>query len=135
MCRGFYNPRERSQRKAGICIAGGIGAGSAISIGPGGRPSGAGQWLQFRRRCGFPDVRLHDLRRTKGAYAAISGVSLQKIGGMLGHKSLGSTQIYARLSEESVQDASRAADAAMQQAAMNSSKKPRKAVPMLAAHA
>jgi integrase len=67
------------------------------------------KWLQFRRRCGFPDVRLHDLRRTKGAYAAISGVSLQKIGGMLGHKSLGSTQIYARLSEESVQDASRAA--------------------------
>jgi integrase len=90
------------------------------------------KWGQFRKRCGFPDLRLHDLRRSKGAYAAISGVSLQKIKDLLGHKSMASTLIYARLNEASVQDASRAADLAMKSAMDNSSKKTRKAVPMLA---
>jgi integrase len=45
------------------------------------------RWMEFRKRAGIPDVRLHDLRRSKGAYAAISGESLQKVAGMLGHRS------------------------------------------------
>jgi integrase len=71
------------------------------------------RWGEFRKRAGIPDVRLHDLRRTKGSYAALSGESLQKIGALLGHQSLGSTHIYARLNQESVREASLASDAAM----------------------
>jgi integrase len=41
------------------------------------------QWTRFRSACGFGDVRLHDLRRTRGSYLAISGVSLQQIGKVL----------------------------------------------------
>jgi len=72
------------------------------------------QWDKFRKRVGIPDVRIHDLRRTKGSYMAISGVSLQQIGAVLGHRSLGSTQIYARLHQESLREAVATGDAAMQ---------------------
>jgi integrase len=80
------------------------------------------KWTVFRERAQIPDVRLHDLRRTKGSYAALSGESLQKIAAVLGHKSLGSTQIYARLNEEAARQASMAADATMEQM-MNKAKK------------
>jgi integrase len=73
------------------------------------------RWSEFRKRAGFADVRLHDLRRTRGSYAAISGESLQKIGAMLGHKSLGSTEIYSKLNQESVREASLASDSMMKQ--------------------
>jgi integrase len=72
------------------------------------------QWDKFRKRAGIPDVRVHDLRRTKGSYMAISGVSLQQIGAVLGHRSLGSTEIYARLHQESLREAVETGDAAME---------------------
>ena len=72
------------------------------------------RWAVFRKAAGIPDVRIHDLRRTRGSYAALGGESLQKIALMLGHRSLGSTQIYARLNEESARKTSLAADATMQ---------------------
>jgi integrase len=72
------------------------------------------RWQLFRKRAGIADARLHDLRRTKGRCTAISGENLQKIGALLGHKSLGSAQIYARLSQESVREASMASDAKME---------------------
>lgn len=71
------------------------------------------RWLEFRKRAGLGDVRLHDLRRTRGSYAALSGQSLQQIALMLGHKSLGSTQIYARLNEESAKETTAASEAKM----------------------
>jgi integrase len=43
------------------------------------------------------DLRIHDIRRTFGSYQALTGASLPVIGRSLGHKSLRSTQIYARL--------------------------------------
>ncbi|MEN0081122.1 tyrosine-type recombinase/integrase [Flavobacterium lindanitolerans] len=46
---------------------------------------------------GLMDLRIHDLRRTFGSYQAITGSSLPIIGKSLGHRSLQSTQIYARL--------------------------------------
>ncbi len=48
------------------------------------------------------DLRLHDLRRTFGAYQACAGTSLPIIGESLGHKSLAATQIYARLNLDPV---------------------------------
>jgi integrase len=71
------------------------------------------RWIEFRKSCGLPDVRLHDLRRTRGSYLAISGVSLQQIGAVLGHKSLGSTEIYSRLHKDAITKALETSDRTM----------------------
>jgi integrase len=55
-------------------------------------------WHRIRRRVGLVDVRIHDLRRTAASWLAINGSNLQVIQSMLNHRSLGSTQVYARLS-------------------------------------
>ncbi len=58
----------------------------------------------------FPDtknhesLRLHDLRRTLASYQAMAGSSLYIIGKSLGHKSLASTQVYARLTVEPIRE-------------------------------
>ncbi len=51
---------------------------------------------------GLMDIRLHDIRRTFGSYQALAGASLQIIGKSLGHKSMQSTQVYARLHNDPV---------------------------------
>ena len=55
-------------------------------------------WQRIRRRVGLVDVRIHDLRRTAASWLAINGSNLQVIQSMLNHRSLSSTQVYARLS-------------------------------------
>jgi integrase len=60
---------------------------------------------RIRDRMGVQDIRMHDLRRTLGSYMAISGISLPIIGKALNHKSQVSTTIYARLSQNPVEDA------------------------------
>lgn len=56
------------------------------------------QWRRIRRRVGLNDIRIHDLRRTAASWLAINGANLPVIQQMLNHTSLGSTQVYARLS-------------------------------------
>ena len=56
------------------------------------------QWRRIRKRVGLRDVRIHDLRRTAASWLAINGSNLPVIQSMLNHKSLTSTQVYARLS-------------------------------------
>ncbi|MCL2876656.1 MAG: tyrosine-type recombinase/integrase [Betaproteobacteria bacterium] len=58
-------------------------------------------------------VTLHDLRRTLGSWQAISGSSLQIIGGSLGHKSPAATAIYSRLNTQAIRDSVEKADARM----------------------
>jgi len=59
----------------------------------------------------FQDLRMHDLRRTFGAYQACAGTSLPIIGESLGHKSLAATAVYARLNLDPVrQSVTRAVD-------------------------
>jgi integrase len=70
-------------------------------------------WNEFRKRARLSDVRLHDLRRTHGSYLAIAGVSLQQIGASLGHKSLQSTEVYAKLHDEAVRAAGETGEAKM----------------------
>jgi integrase len=72
-------------------------------------------WTEFRRRARIPDIRLHDLRRTTASYAAMAGVSLQQIGAALGHKSMQSTLVYAKLHNESVRAARESGQAKMLQ--------------------
>ena len=62
-------------------------------------------WERLRRKMGLPDVRIHDLRRTASSWLSIHGSNIQVIPGMLNHKSLTSTQIYACLSVEPVRQA------------------------------
>jgi integrase len=61
-------------------------------------------WDRVRERSGLTDVRIHDLRRTLGSWQALSGASLQIIGKSLGHKSMRSTEVYARLSTDPVRE-------------------------------
>ncbi len=74
-------------------------------------------WAQFRKRADIADVRLHDLRRTLGSFAAGAGVSLITIAKTLGHQSTDATQVYARLHLEPVRAAVNLATATMIQAA------------------
>lgn len=62
-------------------------------------------WRRVRTAAGVKDVRLHDLRRTLGAWLAESGHSLLLIGKALGHKSTHATAVYARLSNDPVRTA------------------------------
>ncbi len=54
-------------------------------------------WRRIRKRAGLEDVRLHDLRHTFASYAARKGGSLPKIGALLGHSQVQTTQRYAHL--------------------------------------
>lgn len=74
-------------------------------------------WATIRKRADIEGVRIHDLRRTLGSWQAIMGSSLQIIGRSLGHKSLQSTEVYARMDLDPVRASVNGAAAAMLQAA------------------
>ena len=71
---------------------------------------------------GFQDLRIHDLRRTLGSWQAATGASLPIIGKSLGHKSLGATQVYARLNLDPVRASVNKATDALLLAANGSAK-------------
>jgi integrase len=62
-------------------------------------------WAALLQQAGLKDLHLHDLRRSLGSWAAMSGASLAVIGRALGHKSVDATQIYARLQVDPVREA------------------------------
>ena len=62
-------------------------------------------WQTVRKKAGIEDVRLHDLRRTFGAWMAGSGANLSIIGKSLNHKSLDTTKTYDRLWTDPVREA------------------------------
>ena len=59
------------------------------------------------------DVRMHDLRRTLGSWATMTGSSLSIVGKVLGHRSHQSTAVYARLDLDPQREAVEKAAAAM----------------------
>jgi integrase len=63
------------------------------------------QWQAFRAKAKILDVRIHDLRRTCGSFIAMSGGSEVQIAAALGHRSLQSVKVYARLNDENVRQA------------------------------
>ena len=75
------------------------------------------QWSAFVKATGLSDFRLHDLRRSAGSWAAMTGASLPIIGKALGHKSAASTEVYARLQTDPVLAALQRAQDAMAAAA------------------
>lgn len=62
-------------------------------------------WLQFRRRCAMPDVRLHDLRHSFASVAVREKVQLATIGSLLGHALPETTARYAHLADDTVAEA------------------------------
>jgi integrase len=74
-------------------------------------------WASICKSAGLENVRIHDLRRTLGSWQANLGASLQIIGASLGHKSMKSTEVYARLTDDPVRASVGGAAVAMLQAA------------------
>lgn len=70
-------------------------------------------WATILKRAGIENLRLHDLRRTLGSWQAAAGASLPVIGKSLGHKSVQSTAIYARMNLDPVRNSVNEAVAAM----------------------
>lgn len=71
-----------------------------------GSPIGSIQkvWETARRKAGFQDLRVHDLRHTVASLALQGGVSLSIVGKMLGHSTPAVTQRYAHLEIEHLRD-------------------------------
>ena len=63
------------------------------------------QWYRIRAKAGLDDVRLHDLRHSYASVGATLGMSLPIIGKLLGHTQSITTQRYAHLSADPVQEA------------------------------
>lgn len=68
-------------------------------------------WRRILERAGIEDFRIHDLRRSLASLMVDGGTSLAVIGKTLNHKSQVTTAVYARLSQNPVIEAKRAAHA------------------------
>lgn len=71
------------------------------------------RWKQLLADANLADLRLHDLRRSLGSWAAMTGASLPVIGRALGHKTASATMIYARLQHDPITEAMERATSAM----------------------
>lgn len=71
-------------------------------------------WSRILEVAKIADIRIHDLRRTTGSWATQAGANMPEVGQLLGHKSINSTQVYARADNRS---ARKAADLSMQRLA------------------
>jgi integrase len=54
-------------------------------------------WAAVLIRAGLADVRLHDLRRTLGVWAARGGANAAQIQALLGHRDRRSSEVYSWL--------------------------------------
>lgn len=55
----------------------------------------------------MPDITIHDLRHTHAVFLRESGVSLDDIRDILGHKDISTTQIYAEITPQVKERASK----------------------------
>ena len=74
-------------------------------------------WARILKRAEIEDLRIHDLRRTLGSWQTALGASGFVVGKSLGHKSIQSTAVYARLNLDPVRESVNAATEAMFKAA------------------
>jgi len=70
-------------------------------------------WARIRARSEIEDLNMHDLRRTMGSYQTILGSSSFIVAKSLGHKSIKSTEIYARLNIDPVRESMERASSAI----------------------
>lgn len=62
-------------------------------------------WRRFRKLADLDDLRIHDLRHSFASFAISSGMSLEIIGKLLGHKVVQTTARYAHLMAEPMKEA------------------------------
>ena len=62
-------------------------------------------WRLVRKRAGFEDVRLHDLRHTFASYAVMQGIPLPTVARLLGHRQVRMTLRYAHVHDAEVEAA------------------------------
>lgn len=62
-------------------------------------------WVGIRKRAGLEDVRIHDLRHSFASVGLAGGSGLHLIGKLLGHANVATTNRYAHLSDDPLQDA------------------------------
>ena len=62
-------------------------------------------WDRIRRNAGIPDVRIHDLRHNFASLLINNGRSLYEVQKLLGHADISTTQRYAHLSRDTLQEA------------------------------
>ncbi|SMO61038.1 Site-specific recombinase XerD [Balnearium lithotrophicum] len=60
---------------------------------------------EYFRKAGFPELRVHDLRHTFASLMVMSGVDLKTVQELLGHTSYKTTEIYAHLAPQHLQEA------------------------------
>lgn len=65
-------------------------------------------WRRVRSRANLKGLRIHDLRHSFASFAIRRKASLPEVGGLLGHRSLQSTSIYAHLATDPLQAVSEA---------------------------
>jgi len=72
-----------------------------------GRPIGSfhNTWDRIRTKAGIPDVRIHDLRHNFASLLINNGRSLYEVQKLLGHADISTTQRYAHLSQDTLQEA------------------------------
>ena len=74
-------------------------------------------WDRIRKRAGLPDVRLHDLRHSYASYLVNNGVSIYVVQQLLGHTQTRTTQRYAHLDRDTLNDAAAIAGDVVRKAA------------------
>ena len=68
------------------------------------RPTAGGipLWGMVRKRCGFEDVRCHELRHTFASQAVLNGIPLPVVAKLLGHSTVSMTLRYAHVADHEV---------------------------------
>jgi integrase len=62
-------------------------------------------WQTLRRMAAIPDVRMHDLRHSFASVGIMDGISLARVGKLLGHALPETTARYAHLADTAIADA------------------------------